>query len=295
MDQPKWATVDDLFHVLDHRYGMHLSQADVMNQLREIKRKPRETLHTLYDRVKALVRKADMPEDQRAYRAREAFFGALQTNRKLQHYVGRYDNAHPPNIDLTLALAIKYEFDHGCDTSTTSSVHNVEVDQTSQCSESEPHTDTVNQLMFQNLSTAKDPLLKKIGKTQNEMIEMYKEQHKLLSKHLEMTAKLTSGSSGKSHGGSTSSKYHSNKSSSSGSKQYNNKSSSSNSGNKSTKPWNKNKFNKSNKSGDKRPHRERVNECNDQPEQEDEGPCESGQDEEQHSHEATPTASEGEE
>ena len=180
------ATVHDMLHLLDARFGYNLSLADVANKLAEMKRKSGESLHDLADRVLNTVRCADMPEDERTQKARDTFFHALRTNRELQHYVGRNDTHRPHNIELTLALAIQYELDHGKGTSEhRSNVRQVDDSVVSEGEEEEDlSTDKVNQLMFTNLSAIKEPTLKKIGKQQNEMVELFKKQQSLLEKHL---------------------------------------------------------------------------------------------------------------
>ena len=179
------STVHDMLHILDVRFGYNLSLADVANKLAELKRKSGETLHDLYDRVLNTVRCADMPEEERAQKARDTFFHALRTNRELQHYVGRNDTHRPPNIELTMALAVQYELDHGKSESREKvrQIDDTPASNDEEGAQSSP--ERVNQLMFTNLSSLKDATLKKLGKQQNEMVELFKKQKSLLEKHLE--------------------------------------------------------------------------------------------------------------
>ena len=264
VNMQRGSTVHDMLHVLDSRYGYNLSVADVCNKLTEIRRKPKEDLHSLYDRVMNTVRRADMPSPERAQKARDTFFQALQPNRRLQHYVGRNDKQNPPNIDLTLALAIQHELEYGRDPSPPSTRVR-QVNDTDQPDDTGDATQ-VNQLTFTSLAGAKDPVVKKLGKQTNELVELVKKQHELFTKH------LTTNGDKFSKKPSTS-----NKQSSSGNQSTSKNNSSSTSGNK--KPWLKNKGNKNYQKGNKR---SKVNEVDDQPE---EGECEeeeeSGADEQQ--------------
>ena len=126
-----------------------------------------------------------MPEEERAQKARDTFFHALRTNRELQHYVGRNDTHRPPNIELTMALAVQYELDHGKSESREKvrQIDDTPASNDEEGAQSSP--ERVNQLMFTNLSSLKDATLKKLGKQQNEMVELFKKQKSLLEKHLE--------------------------------------------------------------------------------------------------------------
>ena len=256
VNMQRGSTVHDMLHVLDSRYGYNLSVADVCNRLTEIRRKPKEDLHSLYDRVMNTVRRADMSSPERAQKARDTFFQALQPNRRLQHYVGRNDRQNPPNIDLTLALAIQHELEYGRDPSPPSTRVR-QVNDAEQPDDSGEATQ-VNQLSFTSLAGTKDPVVKKLGKQTNELVELVKKQNELFTKHLTTSndkfAKKSSTS---------------NKQSSSNYQSGSKSNSSSTSGNK--KPWLKNKGNKNYQKGNKR---SKVNEVDDQPE---EGECEEEQ------------------
>ena len=126
MSLPEDTSVIDMLHALELRYGINLSYATVDNKLVDIRRKPGESLHSLYDRVVELARRADYSPMERAYKMRHAFFQALRTDMELQHYVGRHDKADPPSIDVTLAYALQYEMTHGRrDLSSSSSAKHV--------------------------------------------------------------------------------------------------------------------------------------------------------------------------
>ena len=190
-----------------------------------------------------------MSSPERAQKARDTFFQALQPNRRLQHYVGRNDRQNPPNIDLTLALAIQHELEYGRDASPPPSRVR-QVDDTPQDDPDDPSQ--VNQLTFTSLAGTKDPVIKKIGKQTNEIVELVKKQNELFTKHLSGTAdKFQKKSSTKSTSGGkhTTSTDGSNKSSSN------------------KKPWLKNKKGQKSHKGQKR---STVNEVPDEPE---EGEC----------------------
>ena len=174
----------DMLHALELRYGINLSYATVDNKLVDIRRKPGESLHSLYDRVVELARRADYSPMERAYKMRHAFFQALRTDMELQHFVGRHDKADPPSIDVTLAYALQYEMTHGRrDLSSSSSAKHVT---TTDCSLADTDdSEAVNRLQFTSLKQAKDPLIKQLGMQQNELVELMKKQAKLLEQHLD--------------------------------------------------------------------------------------------------------------
>ena len=184
MTLPEGTSVVDMLHALELRYGINMSFANVDNKLVDIRRKPGESLHSLYDRVMALARRADYTPEERASKARFAFFQALRTDPQLQHYVGRKDIAHPPSIDLTLALALQYEMDYGRQDagSTATSCNATSVRESDAPSEVSDVTD-VNKLSYTSLKTIKDPTLRQLGKQQNEIIEIFKNQTKILQDH----------------------------------------------------------------------------------------------------------------
>ena len=80
MSLPDDTSVIDMLHALELRYGINLSYATVDNKLVDIRRKPGETLHSLYDRVMDLARRADYTNTEPAYKTRHAFFQALRTD-----------------------------------------------------------------------------------------------------------------------------------------------------------------------------------------------------------------------
>ena len=184
MSLPEDTSVIDMLHALELRYGINLSYATVDNKLVDIRRKPGESLHSLYDRVVELARRADYSPMERAYKMRHAFFQALRTDMELQHYVGRHDKADPPSIDVTLAYALQYEMTHGRrDLSSSSSAKHVS---TTDCSFADTDdSEAVHRLQFTSLKQAKDPLIKQLGMQQNELVELMKKQAKLLEQHLD--------------------------------------------------------------------------------------------------------------
>ena len=178
--------VADLLHALELRYGINMSFANVDNKLMDIRRKPGETLHNLYDRVMATARRADYSEMERAYKQRMSFFTALRSDTDLQHYVGRRDKGFPPDIELTLSLALQYEMNYGSKNGAESSSTSAR-----QVSTSQYETDTtqdgassVNRLQFTSLKSAKDPVIRDLGKQTNEIVELLKKQNKLFSEHI---------------------------------------------------------------------------------------------------------------
>ena len=125
-----------------------------------------------------------------------------------------------------------------------------QVDDTPQDDPDDPSQ--VNQLTFTSLAGTKDPVVKKIGKQTNEIVELVKKQNELFTKHLTGTVdKFQKKSSTKSTSGGkhTTSTDGSNKSSSN------------------KKPWLKNKKGQKSHKGQKR---STVNEVPDEPE---EGEC----------------------
>ena len=190
MQLPEGTSVIDMLHALELRYGINMSFANVDNKLADVRRKPGEDLHTLYDRVMALARRADYTPQERAYKARSSFFQALRTDSDLQHYVGRRDKIFPPSIDVTLGLALQYEMTYGRkdNNTTTSSAKQVTTSnyETADCTEYD--TEGVHQLGYTSLKTVKDPTLRQIGKQQNEMVEVMKKTSQLLQQHLTQPA-----------------------------------------------------------------------------------------------------------
>ena len=183
MSLPDDTSVIDMLHALELRYGINLSYATVDNKLVDIRRKPGETLHSLYDRVMELARRADYTNTERAYKTRHAFFQALRTDIDLQHYVGRHDKADPPSIDVTLAYALQYEMTHGRKDYNSSSAKQVT---TTECSVNETDdSEAVNRLQFTSLKQTKDPVIRQLGMQQNELVELMKKQAKLLEEHLD--------------------------------------------------------------------------------------------------------------
>ena len=173
--------VVQMLSALEFRYGANQSIPDVQNQLMEIRRKPHEDLFSLYDRIMSTVRKADLPEWKRGQLAREHFFLALRTNRKQQHFVARNDHVQPPNIDVTLALALQWEMDNGRDTASSGA----SIQQTGDTTETEGSEDTeiseqINKLTFHKTKHIKDPDLRKFGQQQNQILELIKKQQQLL-------------------------------------------------------------------------------------------------------------------
>jgi hypothetical protein len=182
MTLPEGASVVDMLNALELRYGVNMSYATVDNKLVDIRRKPGESLHDLYDRVTSLARRADYSARERASKERHAFFQALRTDSDLQHYVGRHDKTDPPSIDVTLALAVQYEMSYGRkDRSDSASAKQVT---TSSCADTDPPAETVNRLQYSSLKHAKDPLIRQLGMQQNEIIELLKGQHSLMDKHM---------------------------------------------------------------------------------------------------------------
>ena len=184
MSLPDNTSVIDMLHALELRYGINLSYATVDNKLVDIRSKPGESLHSLYDRVVELARRADYSPMERTYKMRHAFFQALRTNMDLQHYVGRNDKADPPSIDVTLAYALQYEMTFGRkDVSETSSARQVT---TTDCSLGETDdSELVNRLQFTSLKATKDPVIRQLGMQQNELVELMKKQARLLEQHLD--------------------------------------------------------------------------------------------------------------
>ena len=173
--------VVQMLSALEFRYGANQSIPDVQNQLMEIKRKPNEDLYSLYDRIMSTVRKADLPEWKRGQLAREHFFLALRSNRKQQHFVARNDHVQPPNIDVTLALALQWEMDNGRETASSgASVRQVEETTETECSEDTDLSEQINKLTFHKTKHIKDPDLRKFGQQQNEILELIKKQQQLL-------------------------------------------------------------------------------------------------------------------
>ena len=78
VNMQRGSLVHDMLHVLDSWYGYNLWVADVCNRLMEIRTKPKEDIHLLYDRVINTVRRDDKPSPERVQKARDTFFQALQ-------------------------------------------------------------------------------------------------------------------------------------------------------------------------------------------------------------------------
>ena len=175
---------DDMLHVLETRFGINMSRTDVLNKLAEIKRKPGEELHSLHDRVMSLARRADLGEGKRRQVTRNAFFTALRSNRELQHWVGKRDNGDDPNIDVTLALALQYEMDHGREETSVKQVTCTTDGDSDAESTTTEVSEQVNKLSFTSMRDVKDPVLKKMGQTQNDIIELLKKQSELLTSKL---------------------------------------------------------------------------------------------------------------
>jgi hypothetical protein len=182
MTLPEPTTMVSMLHTLELRYGVNMSYAAVDNKLVDIRRKPGESLHDLYDRVTSLARRADYSAQERKYKERHAFFQALRTDSDLQHYVGRHDTADPPSIDVTLSLAMQYEMSYGRkDKGDSSSAKQVT---TSPCDDTDASSEAVNRLQFTSLKAAKDPFIRQLGMQQNEMVELMKKQYQLFQTHL---------------------------------------------------------------------------------------------------------------
>ena len=239
---------------LQRRYGYTLSYPDVRNKLSEIKRKPNEDLHSLRDRVLQCVRQAEMEDEERNKLARDTFFIALKSNRKLQHCVARRDKQVPYNIEVTLALALQYEKDNGRDDTAYANTAN-HVTSEHSTTELTDCSETVNKLMFSKTKHIKDPDLKKIGQTQNEMMEVLKKQADVLYQAFQSQSTPTRQATGTSSAPKTSTP------SSSGSKPQQKQDK------KPWKPWNKNKKFDKNKSNTK--PTTTVNEVEDQPEEDE--------------------------
>ena len=252
-DLPTTTTAEDMMQALQRRYGYTLSYPDVRNKLSEIKRKPNEDLHSLRDRVLQCVRQAEMEDEERNKLARDTFFMALKNNRKLQHYVARRDKQVPYNIEVTLALALQYEKDNGRDDTAYANAAN-HVTSEHSTTELTDSSETVNKLMFSKTKHIKDPDLKKIGQTQNEMMEVLKKQADVLYQAFQSQSTPTRQSTGTSSAPKTSTP-------SSGGKTQQKQDK------KPWKPWNKNKKFDKNKSNTK--PTTTVNEVEDQPEEDE--------------------------
>jgi hypothetical protein len=166
-----------MLKTLELRYGVSMSQATIDNQLAEMRRKPGESLHRLYDRVTALAQRADYSENERAFKQRYAFFQALRTDSDLQHYVGRWDKADPPNIDVTLAIAKQYEMSYGPKYEIVTS--------SGSPSPLESATDghgTMSQCA--SSTSVPDTLVRQLGENQTAMVNMMRTQYDAFEQHL---------------------------------------------------------------------------------------------------------------
>ena len=177
---PPDTTADEMMTRLVSRYGVNMTATEVENKLLSIERKSGEDLYTLTDRVRSLANRAHMPEAKRNLLMRQTFFTALRGNSEMQHWVNLHDIG-PPNMNITLDLAIEWEHQHG----TTFKLEKIrQIDEasdgpiTSNRTSDKGNSDTaiVNKIDYIPLKEMTTQEGRRLAKQNNEVVSLLKKQ-----------------------------------------------------------------------------------------------------------------------
>ena len=203
---PPDTTADEMMTRLVSRYGVNMTATEVENKLLTIERKSGEDLYTLADRVRALANRAHMPEAKKNLLMRQTFFTALRGNSEMQHWVNLHDMG-PPNMNITLDLAIEWEHQHGT-TFKLERIRQVDVvaDEpigvkgTSDAGNSD--TEIVNKIDYIPLKEMTTQEGRRLAKQNNEMVSLLKKQaYSVLDDDRRSGGRSSSGRSSSSRGG----------------------------------------------------------------------------------------------
>ena len=220
---PPDTTADEMMTRLVSRYGVNMTATEVENKLLTIERKSGEDLYTLADRVRALANRAHMPEAKRNLLMRQTFFTALRGNSEMQHWVNLHDIG-PPNMNITLDLAIEWEHQHG----TTFKLEKIrQIDEasdgpiTSNRTSDKGNSDTeiVNKIDYIPLKEMTTQEGRRLAKQNNEVVSLLKKQaYTVLDEDRRSSSRSSSGRSSSRGGYQSRRSDHSDRSSSSGSR-----------------------------------------------------------------------------
>ena len=167
-------TYQRLLDMLEDRYGASKSYTDIVDQMKELKRKPTQSLYDFVIDVKRMLRRTQVTDEERGRLARHYFVQGLP-NREQRAYVDRKDKARN-DVIKALSLAQKWERRH-------STMADVASTETTEVKASEVVEDTADVNRFyqsnqgkQNYGENRYAKLERENKELRELMETYKKQ-----------------------------------------------------------------------------------------------------------------------